>query len=408
VPAGGGRRALHSPPRARSLRISALTQRSPRSERVAIVFFWIFGLAAWSVTAAIALVQADLFPAPTGREDLWTLMQEDGAWIVAGFAAVFGTFTIGAALWAGRRLRTERAIVAMMQEATSTRGTASRTAPPPPRRSSGTAPPANVEAIRARKLKRPKVKYRKVTPERNVVGRTPVRIVHLWVFANEQRLTNYLEGAWREFGVVHVLRSASSVTPKELKAARAAGAPGSLLAQTPKEVDRSMAAAGVEVETKRMKTLRGYGITSGSTFDRYGSYRVHSLLCNDAVWRYAVDALLARADVVTMDLSGFSERHEGAEYEIGRLIDIFPADRMVFLVDPWTKQRFLEDRLRQAWAAMSADSPNRTATGSALRIVTTDTISSSSNRQGSSSSELVAVRADARRIMHHLLGQTPS
>lgn len=390
--------------------MSALTQRSPRAERVAIAFFWIFGLIAWSVTAAIVAVQAGVLPEPEGLEDLWALMQEDGAWIAAGVAAVFGTFTIGAALWAGRRLRTERAVVAMMQRGPGTRVTAPKATPPPPRRDTGTAPPVTVESIRARKLKRPRVRYRKVTPERNVVGRRPIRIVHLWVFANEQRLRNYLEGAWREFGVVHVLRSASSVTPKELKAAKGAGAPGSLLARTPQEVDHSLAATGVEVEMKRMKTLRGYGITSGSTYDRYGSYRVDSLLCNDAVWRYAVDALLARADVVTMDLSGFSEKHEGAEYEIGRLIDVFPADRMVFLVDPWTKQRFLEDRLRRAWAAMSADSPNRTAAGSALRVVTTDTISSSSSssdRPGSSSSELVAVRADARRIMHHLLGQTP-
>ena len=381
--------------------MSALHQRSPRGERAAIIVVWMFGLVAWAAAGSIFLVQVGL-PVPQRLDRLSSSMAEDGAKVIATGAALMGTFAIAAAMWVGRLLRTERAVVGLMHSTTGNDRTAPVQAIRSERPRSRSVPPVTIEMIK--RLKRPHVKYRRVTENLNVIGRPPIQILHLWVFANEERLMNYVEGAWREFGVVQILRSASSVTPKELRAARQTGALGSLLAQTPEDVDRSLAVARLELEPKRFKTLRGYGMTSGVTFDRYGSYQVHSILCNDAVWQYAVDALLDRVDVVTMDLSGFSEKHQGADYEIGRLIDRFPVQRLIFLVDPWAKKKSLENRLREAWAGMSEDSPNRSGENLVLRLVKTDRIDHSTDQQGRTTTELVSARSDARRIMHHLLG----
>ena len=51
-------------------------------------------------------------------------------------------------------------------------------------------------------------------------------------------------------------------------------------------------------------------------------------MCHDAIWKRAVDVLLARVDVVVLDLSGYHREHVGTGYELQRVVDRFPIERV--------------------------------------------------------------------------------
>lgn len=100
-------------------------------------------------------------------------------------------------------------------------------------------------------------------------------------------------------------------------------------------------------------------------------YRGGALFCFDDVWKPAVGRMLEVADVVLMDLRGFSAERQGCAYEIGQLIDRFRIDRLLLLVDAATPLDLLDTLIRERWAAMAADSPNRGASEPLIRFYET-------------------------------------
>lgn len=92
--------------------------------------------------------------------------------------------------------------------------------------------------------------------------------------------------------------------------------------------------------------------------DRELRFPLNSMQCTDATWKDALDALLARADVIVMDLTTFSAEHRGCTYELGRLLDGIPLERVVLLIDQETDMAALEAVLQTAWKGLAADSPN--------------------------------------------------
>ncbi len=108
----------------------------------------------------------------------------------------------------------------------------------------------------------------------------------------------------------------------------------------------AQAAAGVE-------RIRRSGLSLETDF--HGS----PFFCYDDVWRPAVRKMLAAADVVLMDLRGFSEKRQGSAYELGELVDFYPVDRLLFLVDAATPRPLLQELILDRWSKMRAESPNR-------------------------------------------------
>ena len=104
-----------------------------------------------------------------------------------------------------------------------------------------------------------------------------------------------------------------------------------------------------------------------------------------------------------MDLSGHSQDHSGAEYEIGRLIDTFPIDRVVFLIDRTHDEKATEEALSRSWAAMAEDSPNRQGV-STIRIFRTRGMyqTNRSPRMPTEARLLGSGKTDARRIVAKL------
>ena len=264
---------------------------------------------------------------------------------------------------------------------------------------SAVVPPLEVHFIEARKLPKVRSKQR-VTRGRNITGRPPLSIVYLRLFDNQPRIRTFIEGAWREFGYVHLLRSADAVTPSEYRGARRSGDPGGLFVSDRETMLAALARAPVEPLRKGRHKLQRIAATKIRVRDRYGSFPVRAVLCHGAFWREGVDLLLDRADLVVLDLSGFTERNLGTRYELQRVIDRVPMERIVFLRDQLSKKRYLQFEIQRAWSQMAADSPNAGVAPRWAAVANTDWFheSSSSRDSGPSTTRLVARRSETRRL----------
>jgi hypothetical protein len=295
---------------------------------------------------------------------------------VAGFLALL--FLLGAIV-NGRRWHIGRVVERWSKDPRVAALLPDTTVSPPAHRAA-TIPPLEVRPVKARKLPKPGVRLRRVTPETNVIGRRPLGIAYLRLFENQPRVRTFIESAWREFGYVYLLRSATSVTPSEYRWAKRSGNPGALFIASRERLLPAL--DGGTVLPKGRYRLRFVGPTTIRVRDRYGSYGVHALLCHGSFWRQAVDVLLERVDLVAVDLSGFREENAGTRYEMQRVVDRFPIERVVFLADQRSKQKFLAEQIQLAWSQMAAGSPNATAGTRVAVVVVTDSFQQRTTTQG--------------------------
>ena len=98
--------------------------------------------------------------------------------------------------------------------------------------------------------------------------------------------------------------------------------------------------------------------------------------------------MLPCADLVLMDLRGFTPERKGCVYEIGLLIDRFPINRVVFLIRSDADKPALYELIRQRWEQMSADSLNRQSQSQLIKVY--ETYAKANTRH---------MRADAARII---------
>ena len=240
-------------------------------------------------------------------------------------------------------------------------------------------------------------KLRPLTPTTNIVGAPRLEIAYLRLFNNEYRHVSFVKGAWREFGTVSMLRSAASMTFKEAKRARHVGL-DSLFVTTRQQLESELTAVGT---SPRFGANRlDAGPRRVRVRDRYGAYPMRSVLCSNSTWRAAVDRLLDTADVVVLDLSGYTDQRAGTRYELQRVLDRVPAERLILLADPVSKGRVLENGIAVAWASMSVGSPNVARPDIPIwiarvdRLVTTEDQNTKTTRV-----ELVTSRKETRRLM---------
>jgi hypothetical protein len=296
--------------------------------------------------------------------------------MVAGF---FALLLIGAAIHNGRRWHVARAVERLSNDPTVTAYLPDTEGSPAPQRAA-TIPPLEVRVVKARKLAKPKAKLRRVTLDKNVTGDRPLRIAYLRLFENQPRIRTFIEGAWREFGYVYLLRSAASVTPAEFRRARKSGNFASLFIASQEQLVPALEGGGVE--PKGRHKFRTIGPTAIKVRDKYGSYGVHALLCHGTFWRAAVDVLLDRVDQVALDLSGFLPQNLGTHYELQRVIDRFPIERVVFLADQRSRQKFIIEQLQLVWSQMGAGSPNAVPDRKVAMVVVTDRFAYRRTQQG--------------------------
>lgn len=80
--------------------------------------------------------------------------------------------------------------------------------------------------------------------------------------------------------------------------------------------------------------------------------------CHDNTWQIAVAEFVRRANVVLMDLRGFSTARKGCQWEVNLLLDVLPVEQVVFLVDRSSDLALVEQLLADCWRKLHRDSPN--------------------------------------------------
>jgi hypothetical protein len=60
-----------------------------------------------------------------------------------------------------------------------------------------------------------------------------------------------------------------------------------------------------------------------------------------------------------MDLRAFSQSNAGCIFEISELFNLVPLQRLVFILDESTDQKFMRETMLEAWKKLRDRSPNR-------------------------------------------------
>ncbi|KAB8184745.1 hypothetical protein FH608_048145 [Nonomuraea phyllanthi] len=198
----------------------------------------------------------------------------------------------------------------------------------------------------------------KVSTTRNIFGRPPLNIAYFRLFENELRMRDFVKGAFRRCGYVHLLRSAASVRQSELVRMRRAGTLGKLFVASDQRMRRELDARSFEALPRGFRIVRETGGRGLPVWDLKGGYPMSAYLCHGAYWKRAVDTLLDLADLVVIDLSGFQKENIGTGYELQRVIDRYPVHRVVVLADTGSDTDYLATHIRHAWSRMAPGSPN--------------------------------------------------
>lgn len=320
--------------------------------------------------------------------------------IVAAVAGFLALVALLVAISNGRRWHTARAIVKLSSDPRwSSYLPQERLAAP--RVLATSCPPLQVQVNRPRKYGRKEPKLRRVTLTSNVVGLRPLHILYLRLFENQPRMRTFIEGAWREFGYVYMLRSATSVTPRELRWAKRQGDFSVMFIDSDERLMAFCDSCGYQPLGKGRYTFKNIGPTTVRVRDKYGSFPARPLMCHGTYWQEAVTMLLTKVDLVAMDLSGFTESNAGTRFELQRVVDTFPIERVVFLADRNTNERFIDEQLREAWSTMDAASPNASPGARVAVIAETDHFVQQQVQQGQSTRtyvELRSRRTQTRRV----------
>lgn len=180
--------------------------------------------------------------------------------------------------------------------------------------------------------------------------RRPQRLLLLRVFgrrAHSERLYDLLGAHWRYAGPVHLIGApdlaASTLDPDEFLDFLA-GRLRQRFVLDAAEVPQRLAA-----------------VDERCAFD--GRYRVNEQFCGNDTWQPMVLALMARSDLVAMDLRGFGPQRQGCVFELQALLDTVPAARLALLLDASTDRAFLQTTLAQCAQRVAANSPNRHGQG---------------------------------------------
>jgi len=383
-------------PRRRQGRVLVLEPKRP----AATIAYSMVSVFAVAVCASALLYHTAVWPAqwqfPGGIPSRTTS-------IVAVVASCLAVLWLAAAIINGRRWHIARAVQRLSEDAYHA-GVLPDTRVSRLRPRAGLIPALGWDDRRPWKVPRPP-RLRRVTATHNAVGRRPLSIIYLRAFENQPRARTFLQGAWREFGYVYLLRSAASVTPAEYRQFKRS--PGSFtgLIRSEEQFAAELARPLPGPSHQRWHVVKNVGPQTVWVRDWYGSYPPRTFLCHGRIWKPSVDMLLDRADLVVLDLSGMMPSNAGTRYEIQRVIDRIPIDRVVFLADRRSDRDYLHTEIGRAWSQMASGSPNSGAGRRVARLAVTDSYRQIQQQQGESTYiyyRLVARRWQSRRLAAEL------
>ena len=183
----------------------------------------------------------------------------------------------------------------------------------------------------------------------------PINLLFLRVFSlgkRSEQVFDAISAHWRYLGSVRMIAGPDlAVTTVE---------PHEFLEYLSGKIDQAFI-ANADVLERRIAEL-----DSGVDFD--GRYRVNDFFCYDDTWKMVLSRLVKKNDAVFMDVRGFSPNNAGVVFELNELINVVPLERVVLAFDQTTDTAFLNNTIKQLWASMRTDSPNRRESKIVLRL----------------------------------------
>jgi hypothetical protein len=199
----------------------------------------------------------------------------------------------------------------------------------------------------------------------------PPHIMYFRLFENVRGTGRFVAGG-SQVGYVYLLRSAGQVSADELDAAEETGSEATLFISSLEQLETVLAEQPVgRIDTPPPKGL--VEMWRRATDVEHRGYPVRQLLCHGSFWKSAVDVLIDRVDLVVIDLTGYRRENTGTGFELQRVIDRVPIERVMMLVERASDRPYLTAQLRDAWRRMADGSPNA-GTGSRTVHVTVDRV----------------------------------
>jgi hypothetical protein len=172
------------------------------------------------------------------------------------------------------------------------------------------------------------------------------RLLFLRVFALGKRSASIFDAVgrfWRAIGSIQMIAGPDLAT--------AAVEPHEFLDFLSRKLDRRFIDSGRTLDL-RMDQL-------DLQPDGDGQFRVTEFFCHDDTWKLTLARLADESDAVLMDLRAFSRSNAGCVFEINELFNLAPLQRLVFIVDESTDQKFMRETMAEAWKGLRDRSPNR-------------------------------------------------
>ncbi|MBP6624959.1 MAG: hypothetical protein KA198_07290 [Chitinophagaceae bacterium] len=88
------------------------------------------------------------------------------------------------------------------------------------------------------------------------------------------------------------------------------------------------------------------------------TYRVTEFFCRDNNWKEVLKRLVKSNDLVLMDIRKFSPDFKGCQFEIKSLIQYFPIEKIIFIIDQDTQLDFTKSVFLEGFQGVDQTSPN--------------------------------------------------
>ena len=169
---------------------------------------------------------------------------------------------------------------------------------------------------------------------------------NLWVFAAQSDQNGFETEGWPQLGSVHLLLNATA-----LRVGQLIGHLDKLLVSDQETLD-----ATVRQYTDAFGTYERPMLFMTGELGKhpYRGYPIHTLVCNDAVWKPAVHQLAERCDLAVINLSGYNPSHPGLEYEIHHLLSGGPPDKFLFIYERYTDADAVITSVLDAWSHLES------------------------------------------------------
>lgn len=112
----------------------------------------------------------------------------------------------------------------------------------------------------------------------------------------------------------------------------------------------------------------------GREVDPHLRYPINSMQCLDKTWKEALDRMIGLAHVAVVDLANLTPANKGVAYEVTRLLEIMPRERVVFLINGSTDLAVVREVMSRALVGRSSGHPHAGEHGSRVVVYHTGVV----------------------------------